>query len=251
MRVHLIGGGRDRAAVLASHGPFVDDAMAAGDGPVVAYVLDDGPETDLERWTSALREAGAREVVAVPISPTRGPRAEDLEGAGGVYVAGGWTPGYRDALMAAGMAWLDVVRRRQLPYAGFSAGAALAAERAIVGGWRATVDGRDVAVCPEEAGEDLEGIAVRDGLGLVPFCVDVHAAQWGTLPRLLHALAIADRSEGWAVDEGTALVVGDGLLTVHGLGAAHRIRRTAGGATVTAHAAGATVELSAPVQRRG
>jgi cyanophycinase len=184
--------------------------------------------------------------VAVAISDGRGPRAEDLEGAGGVYVAGGWTPGYRDALMAAGMAWLDVIRREELPYAGFSAGAALAAERAVVGGWRASIDGRDVAICPEEAGEDLEGIAVRDGLGLVPFCVDVHAAQRGTLPRLLHALAVADRDEGWAVDEGTTLVVAVGCATVMGIGAAHRVRRSADGATtVTAHAAGATVELSA------
>jgi cyanophycinase len=243
MRVHLIGGGLDRAAVLASHGPFVDDAMAAGDGPIVAYVLDQGPETDLARWTSALAGAGASEVRPIPISPTRGPRADDLDGAGGVYVAGGWTPGYRDALMAGGMAWLDVVRREQIPYAGFSAGAALAAERAVVGGWRAKLGGHDVAVCPEEAGEDLEALTVRDGLGLVPFCIDVHAARWGTLPRLLHALAIADRSEAWALDEGTALVAADGHATVHGLGAAYRVRRTEDGAKVTAHAAGATIAV--------
>lgn len=36
------------------------------------------------------------------------------------------------------------------PYAGFSAGAAVAAERAVVGGWR--LDG--VRVCREDAGED-------------------------------------------------------------------------------------------------
>ena len=61
----------------------------------------------------------------------------------------------------------------------------------------------------------------------------------------LHALAVAERTEGWAIDEGTVLVVADGTPAVHGLGAAYRVRRTADGATVTAHAAGATVALPA------
>ena len=95
----------------------------------------------------------------------------------------------------------------------------MAATRAIVGGWR--LGGRDV--CAEEAGEDLDELAVRDGLGLVPFAVDVHATQWGTLTRLLHAVGAGLVAEGWAIDEGTVLVVDDGAVRVAGLGSAYRV----------------------------
>ena len=60
---------------------------------------------------------------------------------------------------------------------GFSAGAMVAPARAIVGGYRI----RGTEVCPVEWSEGLEEVEIRDGLGLVPFAVDVHAAQAGTL----------------------------------------------------------------------
>jgi cyanophycinase len=215
--VFLIGGGRDDDAVRASHAGFV---RAAGGGPIVAIVLDEGGDTDPERWTGALRLAGAADARALVVSPARPPRAADVAGAAGVFVAGGWTPGYHDALVAAGTDWLAHDR----PYAGYSAGAAIAAAHAIVGGHRRE-DGRPVAA--EEAGEDLEALAVRPGLGLVPFAVDVHATQWGTLTRLVHAVDAGLVDEGWAIDEGTALVVdgpGD-APRVEGVGSAYRVAR--------------------------
>jgi cyanophycinase len=149
-----------------------------------------------------------------------------VAGAAGVFVAGGWTPGYQEALVAAaGGGWLAP----GVPYAGFSAGAALAARTAIVGGWR--LDG--VEVCAEEAGEDLDAVTVRSGLGLVPFAVDVHAAQWGTLTRLLHVVGAGLAEEGWAVDEGTTLVAGDGPPRVEGLGCAYRVTRAGDRLSVT------------------
>jgi cyanophycinase len=215
--VFLIGGGRDDAAVRAAHAGFV---RAAGGGPIVAIVLDEGEDTDPERWIGALRLAGAMEARALVVSPDRPPSREQVAGAAGIYVAGGWTPGYREALVAAGTGWLP----RDVPYAGYSAGAAIAATDAIVGGFRRD-DGR--AVCAEEAGEDLEALTVRPGLGLVPFAVDVHATQWGTLTRLTHAVDAWLAGEGWAIDEGTALVVeGDGARPrVEGLGSAYRVAR--------------------------
>jgi len=205
--VFLIGGGRDEDAIVASHAPFV---AAAGARPIAAVVLDEGADTDVERWTGALRLAGARDVDAVVVAPGRPP---DVAGAGGVFVAGGWTPGYQAAL--AGRDWLppDAV------YAGFSAGAAIAAERAIVGGHRLGA----VAVCAEEAGEDLEPLTVRPGLGLVPFAVDVHATQWGTLTRAVHAVRAGLVGEAWAIDEGTVLIHDAAGLRVRGLGSAYRV----------------------------
>ena len=108
----------------------------------------------------------------------------ELADSHGLLVCGGLTPGYADALVPrAGelRAWLADGGR---PYLGFSAGAAIAATRAVVGGWRAG----GVPVCPEDAGEDLDKITVVPGLGLTTWSVDVHCAQWGTLPRLIEAV---------------------------------------------------------------
>jgi cyanophycinase len=214
--VFLIGGGRDDAAVRASHAGFV---RAAAGGPIVAIVLDEGDDTDPGWWTGALRLAGAADARALVVSAARPPRAADLAGAAAVFVAGGWTPGYQEALAGAGTDWLP----RDRPYAGFSAGAAIAGRRAIVGGFRRE-DGRPVAA--EEAGEDLDALAVRPGLGLVPFAVDVHATQWGTLTRLVHAVDAGLVDAGWAIDEGTALVVDrTDAPRVEGLGSAYRVAR--------------------------
>jgi cyanophycinase len=212
--VFLIGGGRTDDAVRASHTPFVE---ATHGGPIVAIVLDEGDGTDVARWTAALALAGAGEVVALVVSPARPPRAQDTSGAAGVFVAGGWTPGYQEALAAGEPGWLAP----GVPYAGFSAGAAIAAGTTIVGGW--LLGG--VAVCSEEAGEDLGELETRPGLGLVPFAVDVHATQWGTVTRLVHAVGARLVSDGWAVDEGTVLVVEDGTTRVAGVGSAYRVER--------------------------
>jgi cyanophycinase len=208
--VFLIGGGREDAQVRASHSQFV--AACAG-GPIVAFALEDP-----ERWEGALRLAGAADVHCL-LEP---PSAEDLAGAAGLFVGGGSTPSYQEALDG----WRAPA---DLPFAGFSAGAAVAAQRAIVGGWR--LGGRDV--CAEEAGEDLEQLAVRDGLGLVPFAVDVHATQWGTLTRLVHAVGAGLVDEGWAIDEGTVLVIDDGSVRVEGLGSAYRVAPRDGAVAVS------------------
>jgi cyanophycinase len=142
----------------------------------------------------------------------------DLDGAGGVYVAGGLTPGYHEVLVAGGTAWLERARELGLPYAGYSAGAAIAAEQAILGGWRTG----DVVVCAEEASEDLDQVAPAPGLGLISGCVDVHAAQWGTLGRAL-AVVRAGVPHGVAIDEHTTLELDGGTARVHGLGAVHRL----------------------------
>jgi cyanophycinase len=237
MRVFLIGGGRGDDTA-ASHRPFVQ--TLAGTGPVVVYLLDE-PDAEPARWTATLAAAGAGGSTVVTVSSKRPPQPADLAGAAGVYVAGGLTPAYRDALVDHGTEWLAAARSAGLPYAGFSAGAAVAAANAIVGGWRATHRGAEIAVCDADFGEDLDALTVLPGLGLVPFLVDVHAAQWGTLNRIVHAvLDPVNPAEGWAVDEHTVLETADGVpVAVHGTGAATRVRRTgAGGAGITVHVAG-------------
>jgi len=212
--VFLIGGGREPEGVRASHAPF----LAALEGEAVVFLLEEEGATP-ERWIGQL-DGRARCVI---VSRDRPPAPEDLEGAGGVYVAGGWTPGYAEAMagfqIPAGM-----------PYCGFSAGAAIASSAAIVGGWRLDVR----AICPEDAGEDLEAVEPRAGLGLVAFSVDVHAAQWGTLSRLAAAVETGLVDEGYAIDEHTVLTVApDGARSVAGLGHAWHVRRENGVTAVT------------------
>jgi len=106
-----------------------------------------------------------------------------------------------------------------LPYVGFSAGAAIAADRALLGGWLIG----DVPVCPQDASEDLDEVELGEGLGLVDLAVDVHAAKWGTLTRLVAATEAGMVRGGVAIDEHTALVVGEGALTVLGRGSVWRV----------------------------
>jgi cyanophycinase len=239
MWTYLIGGGRDAAAV---HQPFV---QAAG-GPIVAFVLDEGEQTDTRRWVDTLTAGGAVEVRLVVVSPARPARADDLTGAAGIYVAGGPTPGYHRALAGAGTGWLDAARERGLAYGGFSAGAAIAPAAALIGGWRTRYRDRQVEVCHEDCAEELDELTVAPGLGLVPFLVDVHAAQWGTLYRLIHALAVANLDEGWAIDEHTALEVDGEAVTVHGSGAATRVLRDGADMRITVHVAGDRVRPMVP-----
>jgi cyanophycinase len=229
--VFLIGGGRDPDGVAASHRPFVD---AVGGGPIVCLAVDEGEGVDEQRWIGGLRSAGAGEVSVVALAEDRAVRAEDVAGAAGIYVCGGLTPLYADVLAGPTVgAWLP----DDVPYAGFSAGAAVAAGSAIVGGWRLG----ELAVCSDDAGEDLDQVEPRPGLGLVPFAVDVHASQWGTLTRLIHVVAAGLVDEGWAIDEHTCLAPGeDADPTVEGLGSAYHVTRVGGGGNVTVHVQRAT-----------
>jgi cyanophycinase len=206
----LIGGGREDEQVRASHAPFV---QACGGGPIVAFALEDPG-----RWEDALRLAGAAEVRCLLAPPT----ADDLAGAAGVFVAGGLTPAYAEAVR-------DWTPPPELPYCGFSAGAAVAARRALVGGWLRA--GRPVL--DEDFGEELGEIEVRDGLGRVDFAVDVHAAQWGTLTRLIAAVDAGLVDRGVAIDEGTVLVCDGEERRVAGLGHAWWARKHEGNTVVS------------------
>ncbi|WP_035792455.1 Type 1 glutamine amidotransferase-like domain-containing protein [Kitasatospora mediocidica] len=235
MTVHLIGGGWNEAAYGQVYGPFL--AQAGPDPAVACIYLDegDGPE-QAARWADALRRTAPcrPEAVLVPIGGSLD--ASVLDSVDAVLVCGGLTPAYQDAIAEPLAAYLA---RRPLPYAGFSAGAVIAARRALVGGWLS--DG--VRVCPEETAEDLEEIEVRPGLGLVEVTVDVHAAQWGTLPRLIEAVARDLTTSGVAIDEDTVLAVDGTEAEVRGLGRVHLVRAGVQGVTVRAYRAGERLRL--------
>ncbi|TQJ55335.1 cyanophycinase [Streptomyces sp. SLBN-115] len=243
-RVFLIGGGWEETVADVVHGPFLRAARAAseasgasgsgsaGSAPrVLCVIVDEGDGAEqFARYDVALRKAG--DCTPVPVLVPVGERFEVgtvTEDVAGVFVCGGLTPAYQEALAESSGPLSALLRERGLPYAGFSAGAAMAARDAVVGGW--LVNG--VAVCPPDTAEDLEDLDVRPGLGLVPFGVDNHAAQWGTLGRLAAVVADGRLAHGVAIDENTLLEVGgeggDGRARVAGLGRAHSVRPAPGG----------------------
>lgn len=86
------------------------------------------------------------------------------------------------------------------------------------------------------AGKGIEPLTVRASLGLVPFAVDVHASQMGTLTRQIHAVESGMVKEGWAIDENTMLVVEGHSFQIYGQGYCYHVRHNAeNGATVSIH----------------
>jgi cyanophycinase len=233
--VHLVGGGwldEPDGVVFAA---FVAEARVRADAagrtePRIAVVaVRDGDAADhAERLVAAAAPAGAFDPVVTAVEHDGTVPGSAFADVDGILVGGGLTPAYRTLLEPH----FGELRRQVatgVPYAGFSAGAAIAAEGALVGGWR--IGG--VAVAPEEAAEDLDELTVAPGVGLVDVAIDVHAAQWGTLSRLVAAVEAGLVEGGLAIDEHTVLIVGEGGLQVAGRGSVWRVIPTEQGVLVS------------------
>lgn len=229
MSVHLVGGGWSVGVETDVFGRFVEeagaraDARGAGSARVVVVAVRDGDQDEhVAKFAALLRTAGEAldvDVTVVPVAAAEGEAlpADTLAADGapvdGIVVGGGLTPAYLDAVAPHA----DAIRAHVVagaPYLGFSAGAMIAPDQALIGGWR--IGG--VEVCAEDSAEDLDDVTVVPGLGLVDVTVDVHAAQWGNLSRLVAAVESGLLDGGVAVDEDTVLVVGQGGLVVGGRG---------------------------------
>jgi cyanophycinase len=223
-RTFLIGGGWWPAAAAAVYGPVLTAASsraAAGTPTVGCVVVDEGDGFEqFARWSATLTRTAACTPlpILVPVGDVLDVRF--LERCHGILVCGGLTPAYAAALTPARARLQDLLLGNDIPYAGFSAGSVIAAPRALVGGW---LDA-GVPVCSPDAAEDLEELTVTDGLGLVPFAVDVHAAQWGTLPRLIAAVRRGLVGYGVAIDENTVLATSTNTAQIFGIGRVHVVR---------------------------
>ncbi len=230
--MHLIGGGREVELAETVYGPFVaqarDRAARAGRAtPRIAVVIVAEP-ADLESAVDWFRQALSRSgEVAVESATAAEDRDDPLRlsdgtnpdptffaGLDGLLVGGGLTPAYHRVLLPYAGAIREAVTDG-LPYAGFSAGAMIAPERALLGGWRLG----PTAVTHEDNAEDLDQVTVVDGLGLISSTIEVHTSQWGTLSRLVAAVAAGQITSGIAVDENTLVILDpatDGPATVGG-----------------------------------
>jgi len=223
--IHLVGGG----PVVASDAvaPFLAEATARAAAvgrtvPRIGLLSVSRQDGTSPSSTADIAEAlgGARqaEVLVTEVAPGTVFATSVLSDVDALVIGGGVTPHYLDAIAPL----VDQIRllvSDGLPYLGYSAGAMVAADRALVGGWR--IGG--VEVCPEEASEGLDEVELREGLGLVDLTIDVHAVQAGTLARLIAAAEAEFVTAGLAIDEDTALVVGEGALEVRGTGSVWRV----------------------------
>lgn len=247
--IYLIGGGWNESTFAETYGRFVEDAKRRT-GPIAIVVAEEDEQAArqaYERFRQAFLELGlaASDLTQFTVSAQRPLLAAQLAGTApcGVFVCGGLTPWYQQAL-CIDQGWLAYVREHGIPYAGFSAGAAIAAPRAIVGGWKIKVPQHEVEILGPDFAEDLEMLTVEKGLGLVPFAIDVHASQWGTVTRLLHAIDQGLADTGWAIDENTMLEICHATLSIHGKGNAYHVWRDAmGSMQFKIHRAGTRIAI--------
>jgi cyanophycinase len=238
--VFLHGGGDHAESRPSTFGRFVQAIPADQPGPlalVVAEAAEDDRMASFQDYSAIFQAVGldAGRIVALFVTPTEPlTRAAlgDLQPSG-MFVCGGVTPFYRQSL-CVDTGWVAYLHEARVPYGGTSAGAAIAAQNAILGGWLARRGGDERAMLFQGASEGLEQLTVQPGLGLVPFAVDVHASQWGTLLRLVHAVDLGVVAEGWALDEDTMLEVADRSLRLHGRGHAYYVKKADGGGTAVA-----------------
>lgn len=237
MSIFLAGAGPAPGTFPAVFDRFVEDVREhnGGEGPArIAVVVHDrggNPGRVLPEYAEPLLARAPIELVPVLLRSDYPADPALFDGVHGLVVGGGLTPAYLDGLSAAAAAISRVVAAGA-PYLGLSAGAMVAPGRALIGGY--LIQG--IEVCSEECSEGLEELDIRNGLGMAPFAVDVHAAQAGTLSRAVGAVAAGLVDRAVAVDENTALVLaaaGDDTFEVLGAGNCWDIRRTGAGCSVS------------------
>lgn len=231
--IYLIGGGWKTDTFSQTYGRFLKAASINNRRKIAIVVA----EEDADSYQQFLRFFKPFETVGLnfaevfdlivsaenPLSKEKLIESEPT----GIFVCGGLTPAYYDALCLDKI-WLEYLFENNIPYCGFSAGSSIASEKAIIGGWQRKINAQIVEIADENAGEDIDLLDVRNGLGLVNFSVDVHASQWGTLSRMIHAIDAELISEGWAIDENTLLEIIDDEIKVFGIGNAYFVIRRNG-----------------------
>jgi cyanophycinase len=237
MSIHLVGGGWSEDYNGEVYSDFVAEAgvraLTSGvDVPRIGVLLvseDDAMTQErVLAYERQLAKVGQCEFAVTAILEGDLFTSEALDGIHALLVGGGLTPAYLDAVTPI----IDEIRllvADGLPYLGLSAGAMIAADDAIIGGWMIG----DVEVCPEPASEDFDEVTIARGLGLVDLAIEVHAAQWGTLSRLVAATESGLVDGGLAIDEFTALIVDDEGLRVVGSGSVWQVIRHDDGVVVT------------------
>ena len=241
---YLIGGGWPPDPL---HDVYAAFAAEVSDRPGdLVYLLQTG--VNPRGWRRHFRDLGLPPARQVTVRTGKAVQLDDIEAAAGVFVCGGDNPLYQAALSEHTHAICAYLAEHDIPYAGFSAGAAVAGADAVVGGAvRIRPDGRQVPVAPSERDEGVPLLTIVPGLGLVPFGVDVHATQWGTLTRLIHAVASGVLDDGWGLDAHAAVrITADGRTDIVGPGNVYRVRPAGTGSADVSVDRSVQVEILVP-----
>ena len=247
----MIGGGWRLEAFPLTYGPFVRAATRDSRCRIALLIVLE-PGDDPDEWIAQFRspfESLSMTSDQLPTFVLTRDHPLDISAVAatkptGIFVCGGLTPLYQE-LLCTDTAFRDYLFSNRLPYGGFSAGSSIAANRAVVGGWKLPDSLGGLTIVDEEVSENLDELTVRPGLGLVPFAIDVHCGTWGTLTRLINAVAHGMVESGWGIDEDTMLEIHDGALIVHGLGRAYRVNaHGTGEVIVTAFRPGDHIDLN-------
>jgi cyanophycinase len=238
--IFLHGGGDRAESRTNTFGRFVQAMPADQPGSlalIVAEAAEDDRAASFQDYSAIFQAVGVdadriKALFVTPTQPLTRAALAELQ-PGGVFVCGGATPFYHQSL-CVDLRWVSYLNEAQIPYGGTSAGAAIAARDAILGGWQAERADQSRGMLFQGASEGLDELTVRPGLGLAPFAVDVHASQWGTLLRLVHAVDLGIVAEGWALDEDTLLEIADQSLRLHGRGHAYHVKKLDGGEVAVA-----------------
>lgn len=220
LKISLIGGGWDETHADRVYGSFAKEV--AGAGGRLKFILQHG--TPGGRFIELFRSMSIDDIDRVTIRRGATLDAGFLAGCDALFVCGGVNPVYAHALSPVA----DQIRERVargMPYAGFSAGAVVAARSALVGGWKREMEAGHKPVCQERRSEGLELLTVERGIGLVPFAVDVHATQWGTLSRATHAVHAGLLDDCVMIDENTVLNITGAKAEVLGANHVYRVLR--------------------------
>lgn len=228
--IFLIGGGGNQPKAWAdTYGRFVHAAGAEKARLALVAVGADPAEAAkiLEFYRNIFLQLGltADQIFELPL--IEGQKLDQAALAAlqpsGMCVCGD-TPSLCQQVLCAERNWVDWLQKKNLPFCGVSSGAVVAGEQVVVGGWQVTLDGEAHPFLAQAASGGLDELEVRPGLGLVPFALECHAGQQGTLIRLIHAVAMEMVGESWAIDEDTLLEIGARGIYTNGLGHTYRLQ---------------------------
>lgn len=197
MATVLVGGGPDTTRRRDCLQPFVEACLQRDVSRVGLLLAGDADSAELfaPEYTTLLPKLADRiNIVALEDG------IQSISQFDALVVGGGPTPAYHSALRPV---FADIRRMvaSGCPYLGFSAGAMIAGDQAVLGGYQTG----GVDVCPADWSEGLNEITLRGGLGIVPGVIEVHAAQAGTLGRAIHIVLRQQARIAVALDEDTAL----------------------------------------------
>lgn len=243
MTTVLVGGRPDTTRSSTCLQPFVDACLERGVARVGLLLAGaaDNARMFAPDYTNLLPALAGR-IDVVPLADG----VPDVARFEALVVGGGPTPAYHSALRPV-YPEIRAMAAVGCPYLGFSAGAMIAGDRALVGGHR--VDGVDV--CPVGWSEGLDEVSLDEGIGLVPGVVEVHAAQAGTVGRAVAIVLQRGAEVVVALDEDTAVRPRGQQWDVLGTGRAWRVSADdRGRAVVDPVRAGGVIPVPAPDHTR-